>query len=287
MTLNQSGLTFVGGGTCSGGTCTRLDGEYYVQGGGCAFGQQGNWIATPVPGPVVASVTNAASGASGAIAPGEMVAIKGSDLGPASGVSFSLDPVTGLVDTSLSGTQVFFGSYAAPITYSSAGQINAIVPYEVAGQSQITMQVQYQGASSAGTALQVATSAPGAFTFNGTGTGPAIAANQDGSLNSASNPAARGSFVTVYFTGGGQTTPPGVDGSVTGAVLKWLEQSVSVTVGGQPAAVTFDGAAPDFVDGVGQLNITLSANTPTGAALPLVISVGTNSSPITATLAVF
>jgi len=242
-------------------------------------------VSAPASSVTVTSIGNAASGAGGPIAPGEMVAIKGSGLGPASGISFTVDPVTGKVDPTLAGTQVFFGSFAAPITYTSAGQINAIVPYEIAGQSQVTMQVQYQGSSWL-TVLYVATAAPGAFTFNGTGTGQAIAANQDGSLNGSSNPAAPGSYVTVYFTGGGETHPPGVDGSVTGSVLKWLTQPVSVTVGGVAATVAFDGAAPTFVDGVGQLNIQLANNTPAGAAQPVVITVGGIDSAATATLSV-
>ena len=194
-----------------------------------------NVSAAAAPSVAVASVTNSASGASGAIAPGEIITIKGNGLGPATGVSFSVDPSTGMVVTTLSGTSVLFGSFAAPITYTSTGQINAIVPYEIAGQSTVVMQVQYQGATSAGTTLQVASAAPGAFTFSGTGSGQAVAANQDGSLNGASNAAALGSYVTIYFTGGGGTNPPGVTGSVTGAVLKWLTQAVSVTVGNVPA----------------------------------------------------
>ncbi len=242
-------------------------------------------VTAAASGVVVTSVTNSASGGSGAIAPGEIVTIKGNGLGPAAGVSFSVDPSTGMVDTTLSGTRVLFGSFVSPITYTSAGQINAIVPYEIAGQSTVVMRVQYQGAMSAGTTLQVASAAPGAFTFSGTGSGQAVAANQDGSLNGASNPAAPGSYVTIYFTGGGETNPPGVTGSVTGAVLKWLTGAVSVTVGNVPATVAFEGAAPTFVDGLGQLNIQLANNTPAGVE-PLVITVGGLSSPATATISV-
>jgi uncharacterized protein (TIGR03437 family) len=237
-------------------------------------------------GPSVTSVTNSASSVPGAISPGEIVAIKGSGLGPTTGVLFSVNPATGKVDSTLAGTRVLFGAFAAPITYTSATQINAIVPYEVAGQSQVVMQVQYQGVQSAGTLLQVANAAPGAFTANSTGSGQAAALNQDGSVNGPSNPAAKGSYATIYFTGGGQTNPPGVTGSVTGLVLKWLAQGVSVTVGGQLATVAFDGAAPTFVDGVGQLNIKLADNTPTGSAQPIVITVGGINSTTTATLAV-
>ena len=244
-------------------------------------------IANPVqPFPVVTSVINAASSAAGAIAPGEIVAIKGITLGPAPGVSYSVDPITGMVDSTLAATKVFFGAFAAPITYSSATQINAIVPYEVSGQSQVVMQVRYKGVASGNTTLGVASATPAAFTFNATGTGQAVAANQDYSFNGSSNPAVKGSYVTIYFTGGGQTSPSGVTGSVNGSALKWLAQTASVTVGGQPAIVSFDGAAPTFVDGVGQLNIQLSANTPSGPAEPLVITVGGVSSPATATLAI-
>jgi uncharacterized protein (TIGR03437 family) len=236
-------------------------------------------------GPIVTSLTNAASGASGAIAPGEMVTIKGVGLGPSTAVQFSVDPSTGKVDTTLGGVQVLFGNIAAPITYVSTTQINAIVPYEVAGQSQIKVTVLYNGTSPPLTAT-VAGAAPGAFTFNSTGAGQAVAANQDGSFNGPASPAPKGSYVTIYFTGGGQTIPAGATGSVNSTTILKQFQNVSVTVGGQPAIVTFAGAAPGFVDGVCQLNIQLPANIATGDALPLVITVGGVPSVSTATLAV-
>ena len=245
-------------------------------------------VASPGSGISVTSVSNGASGVSSFVAPGEIVAIKGAGLGPVNGVSFAsnYDPSSGKINTSLAGTQVFFGSYAAPILYTSATQINAIVPYELNGKSETVMQVIYQGAASTGTFLPVAFSAPGAFTVNYTGSGQAVAANQDYTPNSAQNPAAAGTYVTVYFTGGGQTSPAGVTGAVNGMNLKWLVQNITVTVGGVPAKVTFDGAAPLFADGVNQLNILLSPSTPSGPAQPLMIAVGTSGSPATATLAV-
>src|SRR5581483_1646029 len=235
---------------------------------------------------LVTSVTNSASGAPGAIAPGEIVTIKGSGLGPAVGALFTVNPNTGMVDTTLAGTRVFFGGFAAPITYVSAVQINAIVPYEVAGQSQIIMQVEYPGIRSAGTTLQVANAAPGVFTFNATGSGQAIAANQDGSFNGPSTPAPKGSYVTIYFTGGGLTDPPGMTGSVSGSTLKSLTRTASVTVGGVAATVVFAGAAPALVDGVDVLVIRIADNTPSGSSLPLAVNVGGLSSPTTAMIAV-
>jgi uncharacterized protein (TIGR03437 family) len=190
------------------------------------------------------------------------------------------------VDSILSGTEVFFGGVAAPILYASASQINAIVPYEISGQSQLVMQVLYQGVLSAGVALPVGPSDPACFTSNASGSGQAAAINGDGSLNGPANPAPVGSYVSVYFTGGGQTNPAGATGSISGSVLKYFTQTVTATVGGQPATVTFAGAAPTFVDGVGQLNILLADKTPTGPAQPLIISVGGVSSPAGVTIAV-
>ncbi len=244
-----------------------------------------NIVAVTSTTPVISGVTNSATGLEGAIAPGELISIYGSNLGPATGVSFTVDPTTGTVATTLGGTQILFGSFAAPITYASATQINAVVPYEVAGQSQITMQVQY-GGGSASQSLQVASASLGVYTSNFSGSGPVVAANQDGSINSSSNPAAKGSYVTVYFTGGGETNPPGVTGAVNPTMpLKYLVQQPTVTVGGVAAMVTFAGSAPTLIDGVDQLDIQLSPDTPSGAQ-PLAITSGTVSSPSSVTLAV-
>lgn len=240
-------------------------------------------LAAQTPATSVATITNAASASSGAIAPGEIITIKGVGLGPSSGVPFSVDPTTGMVDTTLANTSVSIGGVAAPILYASATQINAIVPYAIAGQSQTTVQVTYQGATSPNATVQVASAAPGIFTTASTGSGQAAAQNLNGTANGSANPAAPGSYVTLYFTGGGQTSPPGVTGSVNGTTLKDLAQQISVTVGGQPATVTFAGAAPLYVDGLNQLNIQLSNGTPAGAQ-PVVITIGGVSSPATATL---
>jgi uncharacterized protein (TIGR03437 family) len=275
----------------SGLTAETYNGTITVTATGAANSPQMISVALTVnaaaPAVVVTGVANSASWSRGAVAPGELVTIAGSMLGPSTGVSGTVDAATGKMTTNLAGTTVTFGGIAAPLLYVSATQVNAIVPYEVAGCTQTTMQVAFQGTSSAGMALPCKSAAPGFFTFNASGTGQAAAANQDGTFNGDSSPAAKGSYVTLYFTGGGETNPAGVTGSITGtATLKWLTQTATVTVGGTTATVAFDGAAPTFVDGVMQLNIQLSLNTPSGAALPVILTVANAASPNTATLAV-
>lgn len=243
-------------------------------------------VTAPAVVPTVVSIGNAASGVQGRIAPGEMVTIKGTGLGPATGLSFTLDSA-GMVSTTLAGVRVFFGDLAAPITYASATQVNAIVPYEIDGQTQTVARVEYLGTRSSGASLQVGATSPGIFTMDSSGSGQALAINQDGTLNGPSNPAARGSYVTVYFTGGGITNPPGLTGSVTGSVLKWFASKVSVTVGGQSAEVSFAGAAPALIDGVGQLNIRLLESVAAGRSQPIVLSSSDSTSPVNATISVF
>ena len=57
--------------------------------------------------------------------------------------------------------------------------------------------------------------------------------NEDGTLNGPANPAAKGSVVVFYATGGGQTDPPGVDGEITRDVLSRPRLPVGVWIQGQ------------------------------------------------------
>jgi uncharacterized protein (TIGR03437 family) len=221
------------------------------------------------------SVTNAASYAPGPVAPGEIVTIFGSVLGPATGV---VPKSSGTIGTSLGGTEVFFNSFHAPILYSSAGQVSVIVPYELAGASSTNVQVEYAGKESAAVDVRVIDAVPGIFTLNLDGQGAII--NQDGTVNSTKNGAPVGSTVSIYATGGGQTSPAGVDGAISADKLPLPEpvENVSVEIGGLPATVAYAGAAPGEVSGLLQVNATIPAGVPKGTSVPVVITVGTAAS---------
>jgi|HubBroStandDraft_4_1064222.scaffolds.fasta_scaffold578623_1 uncharacterized protein (TIGR03437 family) len=64
---------------------------------------------------------------------------------------------------------------------------NAVAPYEIAGTTSTTLQVEYQGQRTSAMSLSVAPSAPAIFTVNGSGAGQGAILNQDGTLNSAAN----------------------------------------------------------------------------------------------------
>ena len=239
-------------------------------------------VVTPALGPTPASsaagVVNAASEVGGPVAPGEIVAVYGSGIGPATLASFQITPFN-FFESYTGNTTVTFDGIPAPIFYSSAGQTAVIVPYSVAGQSTTQMIVTYQGRASAPVTVSVAQSAPGLFSANATGTGNGSIINQDGSINSPANPAARGSVIQILGTGEGQTNPPGVDGRIALSVFPRPVLPVKVTIGGidATAGIQSAGALPNMVAGVFQAKVSVPANAPTGA-VPVVITVGQASS---------
>jgi uncharacterized protein (TIGR03437 family) len=231
----------------------------------------------PVAPPVVSQVVNAASGLAGGVSPGEIVAVRGYGVGGAAAGALRIGE-DGLLATQIHGLQVTFDGKPAPLIYTSPNQTNLIVPYEVAGRYSTVMQVSYVGASgtlqTSAWALPVASSSPGVFTVDATATGQAAVVNEDGTVNSATNPARRGSIVSIYATGEGQTSPEGVTGSVVQSGGAHPVQSVTVTIGGTDAAVQYAGAAPDQVAGLLQVNAVVPALMAPGTAVPLTVRIG-------------
>jgi len=239
--------------------------------------------ATAANPPAVAAITSAASLTSGAVSPGELISVFGAGVGAAPA------PLTlnagGKVATTLGGTQLLVNGVPAPLTYTSAGQVNAVVPYEAGASGTAGIQVLWNGLPAAEWDVPLAAAAPGIFTLNGTGLGPGAVINQDGSVNGPANPAARGTVIQIYATGEGLTMPAGVTGSVTNGTVTPL-LPVTVQIGGVDAHVMFAGSAPGDVAGVLQINAVVPPSVAAGSALPLFISVGGVRSPAGVTMAV-
>ena len=274
-----------------------------------------NVTAAQVPTPVTI-INSAIINGFGAIAPGELITIKGTNLGPA-----CVAPATGCVaggfqfgvtaqnavSSTLSGVQVLFDTIPGTPTYVSPTQINVIVPWEIAGRVSTNMVVMYNSVQSAAFPLQVVAVAPGIYTQNATGSGQSAALNLSAAAASVYNgpaggtyfgtsiataPAPQGSVVVFYLTGGGLTNPGSTDGSISsGTTLmplkNWTLGSsvVTATVGNSPATVLFAGAAPTLITGVVQINLQLPPGV-TGNALPVVITIDGVTTQTTATIAV-
>jgi len=237
--------------------------------------------------PTITSVTNAGSGNTGPIAAGELISIFGTAMGPATPVSA---PGSGSnpFPTALGNVQVTVGGYLAPLIYVSTGQINAQVPYEISRPfiANPTVIVRYLNQGSNGVPVPQVAAAPGLFTTGG-GTGQGAILNQNGSVNSAANPANKGDVIVLYLTGEGQTNPAGVTGQITTAsptpplTPQPVSGAVTVTIDGIPASVQFYGEAPGLISGAMQINVVIPAGASSGNAR-IVVKVGDTSSQLTA-----
>jgi uncharacterized protein (TIGR03437 family) len=241
--------------------------------------QFGQGVAIQVSLTVIApppTVTNAATFNPGPVAPGEIITLFGSNLGPATPAG--LHATRDMVDTVLADTRVLFDGVPAPLIYVSGPQISTIVPYEVAGRAVTQVQVEYKGSRGSTAQLPVVSAVPGIF--------PNAVLNQDSTLNSSQNGAEPGSIVVFYATGEGQTDPAGITGKIAGDTLPKPRLNVGVRIGGKIADVLYAGAAPGMTAGVIQVNARVPDDVPRGGDASLVLTIGDFTSQSGVTVAI-
>jgi uncharacterized protein (TIGR03437 family) len=116
--------------------------------------------------------------------------------------------------------------------------------------------------------MPVLDSRPGIYTVDGSGVGLGAILNEDGTVNSAANPARRGSVVTIYGTGGGEADPAVADGEMLQGILPKISLPVTVIFddgdedGRYPhgsAEILYAGGAPGLLAGVFQINLRVPA----------------------------
>lgn len=219
-------------------------------------------------GALVDGILNAASFSGGSVAPGEILTIFGTGMGPAGrGFSYQLEAANGNIGSYSAGTRVLFDGTPGAILYAQANQVSVVAPFEIAANAKVNIQVEYLGQASEAVNEAVAAAAPGIFSVAQNGVGPGAILNQDGvTVNSSAHPAAKGSVVAIFATGGGQTNPTGVDGQFAPANAPVLAaSSVTATIGGIGAKVNYSGGSPGSVAGLSQVNVTIPAGAPSGA----------------------
>ncbi len=203
-------------------------------------------VGPPLPVPV-GTLVSSASLSPGPVSPGEFVTIFG---------------------LALAGATVSFDGYPAPVIYADTQQINAIVPYEIAGRRLTNAVVYRSGVASIPLALPVADTAPAIF---------AGILNADNSYNSATNPAAKGSVIQIFATGEG-LYPGAATGSVVPSQPPFpvLTNPVRVTIGGTPAELLYFSEAPGLLSGVLQVNAVVPESVSSGPQ-KIALTVGENS----------
>jgi len=161
----------------------------------------------------------------------------------------------------------------APLYYVSPTQANVQIPYGTApGAATLTV---YQGGQSANTQIQIAAAAPCIF------------ADANGNTVPYASGAA-GQALVVFVTGDGEVSPSLASGAAPASTtpVASLPKSVlpvSMTIGGQPGQILFDGI-PYGLAGVTQINFVVPSGLSPGPQ-PIVVTVGTTpSKPATFTI---
>ncbi len=171
-------------------------------------------------GVVVQNVGNAASFQYGTVAPGSYAVLYGLNMG---GTNVS----------------VSFNGLAASLVYTSATQINLIVPAVLAGQQAAGVIVTVDGKVSNTFRVTLVPNAPGVFN-------PGIVNFTGGQVNTVTNPAARGDIILVFLTG--LATP------VTG--------QVTVNIGTLTNLIPAYAGPQGTLPALNQVNITVPAGLP-------------------------
>jgi uncharacterized protein (TIGR03437 family) len=232
-----------------------------------------------------AAVVHAGSG-SPFLSPGTIFSLYGTGIGPETAVIPQSDG-GGQFPTEVAGVRVLFGDEPAPLLFVSANQINGVTPaagpwveegtpqgggLNSPSQKHVLVRVERVGSSSNPVLAAIPESSPGLFRQ---GYILAAALNQDGTVNSETNPAEPGSIIVLFGTGGGPMDPAVPPGRVVSSTsLPQLTLPVSVNVGGRPAEILYAGAAPGLVSGVFQINARIAEDVRERGAVPVHLVIG-------------
>jgi uncharacterized protein (TIGR03437 family) len=233
---------------------------------------QGKVSSNPaVPAVGSGGVVNAASFAKAQpLAPGSIVSVFGSAMADSTPGAATALPLP----TLLGGASLVVGGLTVPLYYSSAGQINAQLPIELAANTrpQVLVRVTLPGIAAITVPETIALDAarPGIFLANAQGQGVII--DTQGRVVNSAAPAAAGDIVVVYCTGLGATNPPAETGKPSpGNPPGVVVIQPVVTVGGIRADVQFAGLTPGLV-GLYQVNVKIPSGVSAGPEVAMVMT---------------
>jgi uncharacterized protein (TIGR03437 family) len=217
------------------------------------------------------TVDNASFAAHTPVAPGSLVSIFGTGLSDANQSAPGVPLPIALGTTALT-----LGGVPMPLIHALPLQVDAQVPWELAGQIQAQLAIVTDDLSGNTVSVPLAQFSPGVYTANGSGSGQgAILINGTTALAAPIQPAKRGvDYINIFATGlGPVTNQPATGAPAPASPLAETTQTVTVAIGGVAATVSFAGLAPGWV-GLYQVNAQVPANAPTGGAVPVALSVG-------------
>lgn len=228
---------------------------------------------------ISASVVSAASfQAHVPLAPGSLISIFGQRLSEGRGMAEGLP-----LKTTMAGTTVIMASQPMPLLFTSDGQVNAIVPYELTINTRHQLLLQRGPTYARPVSVDVAAAQPAVFKPDSTIPQGHIYKFVDAStqvLAGPENPVEARDAIIIYCSGLGAVAPAVKAGMPTPfeEPLARTVNPVSVMIGGMAARVLFSGLAPGF-SGLDQVNGVIPEAIPAGEEVPVVLSVAGQNSP--------
>jgi uncharacterized protein (TIGR03437 family) len=225
---------------------------------------------------LVSSVSAAANGAIGPIAPGQMLLITGQNLGPAELIRAEVN--NSVLGNRAGGVRVLFDGVPAPLQFASDRQVCVMAPYAISAAATVEMTVEYNGDRSAPVALLVVPTQPGIITADSFAWPYGAVTNDSGAENSAAAPARPGSIIGFLMTGAGLLIN-GADGrlGLAGALANPLAP-LSVTVDGKEADIVMASEAPGDASGLILMRVRVPVAARPGE-LQLAVKSGETTSP--------
>ncbi|MGE5567862.1 MAG: hypothetical protein ACM3S5_02390 [Rhodospirillales bacterium] len=226
-----------------------------------------NYEAETAP-PHIDRVVNAAD-YTGALAPGSLISVLGSDLSPVNMATNEM-PLPSVIGESC----LTVNGAPAPMLFISPTQVNAQLPFFQGGQA--TVRLHTPAGSSNNLTINVAPAAPAVFrTVLEEGVeAPTVIRAANNLPATLANPVHPGDVLVIYAAGLGRTSPA-VEAGMPAPFepLALAEIQPEVELGGVPLPVFFAGLTPGFA-GVYQINARVPDWVPTGRTVPLTIRQG-------------
>jgi uncharacterized protein (TIGR03437 family) len=170
-----------------------------------------------------------------------------------------------------------------PIQFSSGGQLNVLIPFDLPANSSQQLIVQQGSAYSTPETIAIAPAQPAVFTQDQSGQGlgaiTIFKANGEQFIAGSANPASAGDALVIYCGGLGAVQQQIQTGSASpGSPPDQTANAVTVTIGGVTAPVAFAGLTPTYA-GLYQVNVTVPSGITPGTNVPVVLTIGGLSSP--------
>ena len=219
--------------------------------------------------------------AQGPLAPGDLILLQGTALadGPATAPS-------GTPALQLGGTSLVINGNTTPLLYADTGQVVGLVPPNVPVNTSVAVTFLRDSVPGIPSSVVISSVHPSILTKDGSGAGQGLIykAGPPLALADASAPVKAGDSIVIYCAGLGLVNQTGAAQNIP-----------SVTIGGQTAQVTYagnalssnypSGGAPTILGGLVsaalgglyQINATVPAGVPGGAASVVLSSMGQNS----------